>query len=109
MDNIILTIICLLIVIVHIAIGIKNIKRREKECTEIVIAIVEELIPHDYKAFKFYTVICNFNYKEKEYKIRKGLFENLTGDLKEIKIHINPNNPEDCYLKKISERCKSIA
>lgn len=106
MSNIILAIICLLIVVVHTAIGIKNIRRREKECTETVIASVEKLIPYDYKIFKFYTVICKFNYKEKEYKIRKGLFENVNGELKEIKVHINPNNPEDCYLKKISERCR---
>lgn len=99
----------ILIIAIHTGLGISILRTREKNCTETVIGKIEEIIPRNCAFFTCYSLVCTFNYNGKEYKIRKGLFKTPTADLKEIEIHINPNNPEECYLFKICERCKSFS
>jgi len=45
-----------------------------------------------------------YEYNEKEYNVRKGVFKNIVPE--NIDIFVNPNNPEECEIYRIKDRIK---
>ena len=87
-----------------IAIGRKKALEREKNCTEIVKAHMNAAEDHYFFFAKYYSLSLTYQYNGKEYHVRKGWFRKKLCE-EDIDIHINPNNPEECYIKTLRERC----
>ena len=102
---IIMFIVCILIILIHFLIGFKNVKYLESVCTKTILAKIISIRKYRFFTKNYYSVEIVFNYDNMEYKIKKGLFRNLKENETEINIHINPNNPKECYLVPIRERC----
>lgn len=107
---IIVKILCVVIAIIYIVhsfmIGRNNAYHLEDVCTEKIIANITNIRKHYFFIWKYFQLTCDFNYNEKHYSIKKGIFESINKDmLNEIELHINPNNPNDAYIRTLSERC----
>ena len=85
--------------------GRKNALQREKDCTETIAAQVLDSKKHHFLFFKYYNLNLQYKFKEKEYTIKKGWFAKWD-DKTEIPLHVNPNNPIECYLTTLKEKCK---
>ena len=85
--------------------GRKKTLEREKRCTEIVKAHINAAEDHYFFFAKYYSLSLSYQYNDKEYHVRKGWFRKELCE-EDIDIHINPNNPEECYIKTLKERCR---
>lgn len=87
--------------------GYGNAKRLETVCTETIIADVTNFNKHRFLLCKYYQATCEFTYNGEKYSVKKGIFEDIdVNSVKQIELHINPNNPQDAYIKPLSERCR---
>lgn len=101
---IVIFIIFILIVLIHFLIGVKNVRYLESVCTKTILAKIISTKKYRFFTKNYYSVEIVFDYDNIKYKIKKGLFRNLKENETEINIHINPNNPKECYLVPIRER-----
>lgn len=85
--------------------GRKNALQREKNCTETITAQVLGFKEYHFFFLKYYSLSLKYTYNDKEYNVKKGWFAKW-GDKKEIPLHINPNNPVECYLTTLKQKCK---
>lgn len=108
MQCIILMVVSFVIIFVHFCIGFRNIKRLENVCSEVVVASIIAAEKHKFFNCNYYGLLLEYSYDGKKYNTKKALFREM-GNIKEIKLHINPINPNDCYLIPIRERCKCKA
>ena len=83
--------------------GMKNVKYLEKVCTETIDATFEILKTKHFFWYKYYIINLTYEYKNKEYTSRKGLFKTVSGN--KIPIFINPEKPEECEILRIKDRC----
>lgn len=102
---VIMIIVFFVIIAIHFIIGMKNVRYLEKVCTENINANYEIVKKYKFFTKNYYSVLLKFEYNNKTYEIRKGLFKNTKDKEQIINIHINPNNPNECYLLSIKERC----
>lgn len=85
-------------------VGRNNALKREKVCTEIVTAHINAAEDHRFFLAKYHTLSLSYEYNGKEYHVRKGWFRNEIEN-EDITLHINPANPEECYITTLMERC----
>lgn len=104
-DLILIILSCCAITIAFVRGYTKN-KIREINCTEIVNGKIIEQRPYKFFGYKYFGNTLEFKYNETVYRVKKGLFGPQYENIPNIDIHINPNNPEECYLIPLSERCK---
>lgn len=101
---IIISVLGLIWIISCFVVGRKNALNREKICTETVMAHINATEEHRFFLTKYHSLSLTYKYNDKEYNTRKGWFRKEI-DKKDIQLHINPNNPEECYITTLRERC----
>lgn len=84
--------------------GRKNALQKERICTETINAKIANVKKYHFLFCKYYSLTLNYTYNGKEYKTQKGWFQKLD-DRKEISLHIDPENPNVCYLTTLKEKC----
>lgn len=107
---IVIKILYIVVAIVYVChsfvVGRNNAHRLENICTEKIIANITNVRKHYFFVWKYFQLTCEFDYNNQHYNIKKGIFDKINEEtLKQIELHINPNNPNDAYLKTLSERC----
>lgn len=83
--------------------GYFKAKYKERICTETVSGTVLEKKKYHFFFHPYYSLRIEFSYNDKMYVVKRGWF--LKNVPEKLDVHIDPQNPEICYLKTLSERC----
>ena len=85
--------------------GYKQAMATETACTLTVPATLVYNKTHHFLTADYYTVTANYEHNGKQYSSRRGLFGTENKNIASMDIHINPDNPEECYF--INRRFKT--
>lgn len=78
---------------------------RENKCTEVVTATISGETQYRLIGCRYYALNLAYRYNDTIYAVRKAWFNNTLPENKQVQLHINPDNPTECYIFTLSEKC----